>query len=229
MKGKAWILGLAIALVAALGMAPALAFADDEPDPFAQGIEVELADGEYSVDLAMDGGSGRASMDSPAKLAVQDGHAVVTVRWSSPNYDYMLVDGAKYLNKATEIDERSFFDIPVLAMDEPFEVTGDTTAMGTPHEIDYTITLDSASIVEGAPALPEEEAAAEGAAEPAADQAADTSSDAEQEVAEAEAAVKDDIPEDVAGIPIGWVVGGIIAAVAVIGLIIGIIRGRKTR
>ena len=216
---------------ALLCMTPAAAFADDEPDPYAKAIEVKLADGDYSVDLAMDGGSGRASMDSPTKLSVKGGHAVVTVRWSSPNYDYMLVDGDKYLNKTQKIDENSVFEIPVLAMDAPFEVTGDTTAMGTPHEIDYAITLDSASIVEGAPATfaGTEANASSAATSAAADTSADTSSSAEQEVAEAKAAVEDDVPESVAGIPFGWVVGGVIAAVAVIGLIIGLVRGRKTR
>ena len=210
-------------------LAPAAAFADDEPDPYAQAIAVELADGDYSVDLVMDGGSGRASMDSPTKLSVKDGHAVVFVRWSSPNYDYMLVDGAKYLNKTTDIDENSVFEIPVLAMNEPFAVTGDTTAMGTPHEIDYTITLDSKSIVEGAPASFDEVAASAAATNTSSDVAEDTSSAAEAEVAEAEAAATDDVPDQVGGIPMTWVIVGVIAAVLVIGIVIGVVRGRKSR
>ena len=37
-------------------------------------------------------------------------------------------------------------EIPLLALDEPFDVVGDTTAMSEPHEIEYQITCPSASI-----------------------------------------------------------------------------------
>jgi hypothetical protein len=35
----------------------------------------------------------------------------------------------------------------VLALDEPFDVIGDTTAMSVPHEVDYQLTFDSTTIV----------------------------------------------------------------------------------
>ena len=66
-----------------------------------------------------------------------------TIVWSSPNYDYMLVDGEKYLPVNT--DGNSTFEIPVAALDTPLAVVGDTTAMSTPHEIDYTLTFDASS------------------------------------------------------------------------------------
>lgn len=102
----------------------------------------DLEDGEYQVAVAMEGGSGRASIASPAKLAVADGKATLTVEWSSENYDYMLVDGEKYLPVNTE--GNSVFEIPVAAPDQPFTVIGDTTAMSQPHEIEYTLTLTPA-------------------------------------------------------------------------------------
>lgn len=40
----------------------------------------------------------------------------------------------------------SVFEIPLLALDEPVSVIADTTAMGAPHEIDYTLTFYSDSI-----------------------------------------------------------------------------------
>ena len=67
-----------------------------------------------------------------------------TIVWSSPNYDYMLVDGEKYLPTNTE--GNSTFEIPVAALDTALDVTADTVAMSTPYEIEYTLTFDSASL-----------------------------------------------------------------------------------
>ena len=100
-----------------------------------KGIKVDLPDGEYEIEVQMTGGSGRASVTSPAILQVQDEKAVIEIEWSSPNYDYMTMDGETYLPVNTE--GNSVFQIPVEA---------DTTAMSVPHEIEYTILLDSASI-----------------------------------------------------------------------------------
>lgn len=96
-------------------------------------------DGEYSVAVALEGGSGRASVESPASLTVADGKMTATIVWSSPNYDYMVVDGEKYLPVNTE--GNSTFEIPVSALGTPLAVTADTVAMSTPHEIDYTLTF----------------------------------------------------------------------------------------
>ena len=57
---------------------------------------------------------------------------------------YMLVDGQRYDVLTTE--GGSTFEIPVRALDTPLTVIGDTTAMSTPHEIEYTLTFDSASL-----------------------------------------------------------------------------------
>ena len=105
-----------------------------------------LADGSYTIELTMEGGSGRASIQSPAQLAIADGAATATLEWSSPNYDYMIVDGEKYLPTNTE--GNSTFEIPVTALDTPLDVVGDTVAMSTPHEIEYTLTFASASLIE---------------------------------------------------------------------------------
>ncbi len=102
------------------------------------------ADGTYTCDVTLEGGSGRATVDSPAALTVADGKMTATIVWSSPNYDYMLVDGEKYLPTNTE--GNSTFEIPVAALDTALDVTADTVAMSTPHEIEYTLTFDSASL-----------------------------------------------------------------------------------
>lgn len=61
-----------------------------------------LADGSYTIELTMEGGSGRASIQSPTQITVADGAATAILEWSSPNYDYMLVNGEKYLPVNTE-------------------------------------------------------------------------------------------------------------------------------
>ena len=103
-----------------------------------------LADGSYTIELTMEGGSGRASIQSPAQLAIADGAATATLEWSSPNYDYMLVNGEKYLPVNTE--GNSVFEVPVEALDVPLTMIGDTVAMSTPHEVEYTITFHSETL-----------------------------------------------------------------------------------
>lgn len=115
------------------------------PKPLEQEKRTETAsqpaDGTYTIDLSFEGGSGKAQVLSPAVLTVSQGTMTATIRWSSPNYDYMIVDGQKYLPVNTEGD--SVFEIPVSMLDEPIEVIGDTVAMSKPHEIEYTLTFHS--------------------------------------------------------------------------------------
>lgn len=103
-----------------------------------------LADGSYTIELTMEGGSGRASIQSPAQITVADGAATVTLEWSSPNYDYMLVNGEKYLPVNTE--GNSVFEVPVEALDAPLTMIGDTVAMSTPHEVEYTVTFHAETL-----------------------------------------------------------------------------------
>ena len=105
---------------------------------------IDLEDGNYTAAISQEGGSGKASVASPAKIRVLDGSVVARIEWSSPNYDYMIVNGDKYLPVNTDGD--SVFEIPVAAFDRPLKVLADTTAMSKPYEIEYTIALDSATI-----------------------------------------------------------------------------------
>ena len=103
-----------------------------------------LSDGSYTVAAELGGGSGRASIQSPAALRVEGGQAVVTVVWGSPNYDYMRVGEEMFYPVQTE--GNSAFELPVSVFDRKLTVYADTTAMSTPHEIEYTLRFDSASI-----------------------------------------------------------------------------------
>ncbi len=124
--------------------------ADSLPvEAFGEGIvktaaDLGLADGEYTVEVTLSGGSGRASVQSPAKLTIENGEASADILWSSSNYDYMLVNGEKYLPVSTE--NGSEFIIPVTGFDYNMSVSADTTAMSTPYEIEYTLNFDSGSI-----------------------------------------------------------------------------------
>lgn len=108
-------------------------------DDIHAGTAIDLEDGEYQVETALEGGTGKASVDSPTKLVVKDGAATVTITWSSPYYDYMIVDGEKY--EPINDEGNSVFEIPALKLNEPFKIIGDTTAMSEPHEIEYDLTL----------------------------------------------------------------------------------------
>lgn len=118
-------------------------------DPVAEGTAdtfdlSTVEDGSYTIELTMEGGSGRASIQSPAQLAIAGGAATATLEWSSPNYDYMLVNGEKYLPVNTE--GNSVFEVPVEALDAPLTMIGDTVAMSTPHEVEYTVTFHSETL-----------------------------------------------------------------------------------
>ena len=106
--------------------------------------DLGFADGSYTAEVAFSGGSGKSHIESPVTLTVKDGAVTATVVWSSSKYDYMVVDGEHYDVLTTE--PGSTFEIPVAAFDTDLTVIGDTTAMSTPHEIEYTLNFASATL-----------------------------------------------------------------------------------
>lgn len=103
-----------------------------------------LEDGVYTADVTLTGGTGKSTVESPAQVTVSGDEVTASVIWSSPNYDYMIVDGEKYEMVNTE--GNSVFEIPVAAFDTELPVVADTVAMSTPHEIEYTLNFDSSSL-----------------------------------------------------------------------------------
>ncbi len=103
-------------------------------------------DGTYAVGVTLEGGSGKASVASPCKITVSGSTVTARIEFSSPHYDYVLLDGEKYLPVNTE--GNSVFELPVPSLEEPCAITADTTAMSTPHEIDYVLSFDPASMQE---------------------------------------------------------------------------------
>lgn len=113
----------------------------DLNQPAGESAQLELENGEYAIDVTLEGGSGKASVGSPTVLTVKNGEAYARIQWSSPHYDYMKMGDVTYNPVNTEGD--SVFELPVPAFDEKIAVIADTTAMGTPHEIEYTLTFHS--------------------------------------------------------------------------------------
>lgn len=109
------------------------------PTPF-----IDMADGEYTIAVDLEGGTGRSSITSPCTMIVKDGLAFAQILWSSNHYDYMIVNGIKYMPVNEEGD--SAFQIPITVFDEPMKVIADTTAMSVPHEIEYTLVFHSDQI-----------------------------------------------------------------------------------
>lgn len=105
------------------------------------GGQQTVSDGAYTVEVTLEGGSGRASVQSPTEFTVENGTYTAKIIWSSDKYDYMVVDGEKYL--PVTLEGGSTFEIPVEGLDMPVEVAADTTAMSQPHEISYTLTFHS--------------------------------------------------------------------------------------
>ncbi|MBR6478075.1 MAG: sirohydrochlorin cobaltochelatase [Lachnospiraceae bacterium] len=103
--------------------------------------QTEASTSSNTTKITLNGGSGKATIESPAQVIKKDGKDYAVLIWNSKNYDYMIVDGVKYLNEAKE-GENSKFTIPIKAYGEEISVIGDTIAMSAPHEIEYTIIFE---------------------------------------------------------------------------------------
>lgn len=120
---------------------PAEAFADGK---VAAAESLKLEDGSYTVAVRLEGGSGRAAVETPAALRIEDGKAFAVITWGSSNYDYMKVEGEKL--DLINTGGNSSFEIPVRVFDRKMPVIADTIAMSEPHEVEYTLVFDSTTI-----------------------------------------------------------------------------------
>ncbi len=104
----------------------------------ANGVK-DFVDGKYSVEATLTGGSGKAKIED-ATVVIENGNAVATIVWSSPYYEYMIIDETKY--EPIQKSGNSTFKIPV-TFDEDIKIQALTVAMSQPHLIDYTLRFDS--------------------------------------------------------------------------------------
>lgn len=102
-----------------------------------------VADGTYTMKVTMTGGTGRASIQSPANITVKNGKYYADIVWSSTHYEYMSVNDVKY--EKTNKEGNSTMTIPI-EPDKDMPVSALTTAMSQPHLIDYVLHFDSASL-----------------------------------------------------------------------------------
>lgn len=103
-----------------------------------------IEDGKWLCDVTLKGGSGKASVESPAVLTVTDGVITAELVWGSKNYEYMLINEVQY--DKTNSEGNSTFVIPVV-LDKEMEISALTVAMSQPHLIDYTLYFDSGTLV----------------------------------------------------------------------------------
>lgn len=101
--------------------------------------------GTYTCEVTLNGGSGRASVASPAEISSDGETLTATIQWSSPHYEYMLVDGVQY--DPIQQEGNSTFQIPVV-LDADMAVSASTVAMSEPHLVEYTLYFDSATLAE---------------------------------------------------------------------------------
>lgn len=99
--------------------------------------------GSYTCAVTLAGGTGKASVASPAEIT-SDGEALTAViRWSSPYYEYMIVDGEQY--DPIQEEGNSTFEIPV-SLETPMAVSASTVAMSQPHLVEYTLYFDGTTL-----------------------------------------------------------------------------------
>ena len=96
------------------------------------------SDGVYTdPSFSFSGGSGRVKITCES-VTLSGGRATARISFSSPNYSYVKAGGEKYAGEYTE--KTSSFEIPV-ELDKEVRILGCTTAMSTPHEVEYVITV----------------------------------------------------------------------------------------
>jgi len=112
-------------------------YTEDAADSEAK--EVAELDEEH-INVVLEGGTGKSTVESPAQVRVgENGEIIVTIVWSSSKYDYMIVNGEKLLPINDE--GNSTFEIVIPDYNCEMDVIADTTAMSTPHEIEYKLTF----------------------------------------------------------------------------------------
>ncbi len=101
------------------------------------------------AEAELEGGSGRAQLVTPCPVYDRDGELFASICWSSSHYDFMVIEGETILPENEEGSSEFLISLgsreeltwegEQLPQDMSLEVQADTTAMSTPHLIDYTI------------------------------------------------------------------------------------------
>ena len=182
---KKSLAALLMALIFTISAASGCSSAKPEADTGGPATETAVSeDGTFVPTMfTVEGGTGRVTITCP-EVVVKDGGAKARIEFSSSHYEWVKVDGVQYdpENADEENRENSVFVIPV-RLDEEMAVSGLTTAMSEPHEIEYTLFISltrkdewgEVSVQGEADGAPEDEedAAAAGAGTPGAGDASE--------------------------------------------------------
>ncbi len=106
-----------------------------------------LPEGNFKAEITLSGGTGKATIQSPADVHIENGVITAEIVWSSPYYDLMVVDGKQFT--PTSMEGGSRFTVEIPSLDTPLDIQAETIAMSVPHMIDYTITVSSKEILTG--------------------------------------------------------------------------------
>lgn len=108
----------------------------EEQSAVSENIDKAVEDGEYlPSDFEFSGGSGRISI-ACTRVLVEGKEAYADIVFDSENYSNVNVGGKDYASEKG--DGISIFTIPV-ELNREMQITGTTTAMSQPHDVDYTI------------------------------------------------------------------------------------------
>ena len=107
-----------------------------DPQPY-------VAEGEYTAEVTMTGGAGKATIESPATVISKNLQLYADVVWSSSHYEYMTVGDAQY--DRLPGDGNSVIEIPI-TLNQDIPVSALTTAMSEPHLIDYVLHFDGSTL-----------------------------------------------------------------------------------
>ena len=72
--------------------------------------------------VTLEGGSGKASVESPCPVLERSGELLAVITWSSSHYDFMIVDGEKILPVNKE--GNSQFEIPLKSSAGAYTASG---------------------------------------------------------------------------------------------------------
>ncbi len=110
--------------------------------------ELGLENGIYTIGADFSGGLIGTALTSPVRMQIKDGTMKALVEWESDTYEYMIVDGVKYLPEDREGNSK--FKIPVSGTDCEIPVTIGRQDLGISAKADGTILFHSATIQKAA-------------------------------------------------------------------------------
>ena len=102
-----------------------------------------LADGSYTCGVVLEG-EGRAALQSPAQLTVENGAVTARIVFSTKKIDYVLVAGERY--EPVSMEQGAEFLVPVAAFGRKLTIVVDSTAIKPAVEVTYTMTFDETTI-----------------------------------------------------------------------------------